>query len=594
MAVTLPVTPTATKPEWGSDVIVETLRRLGMDYIALNPGASFRGVHDSLVNYAGNTRPEMILCPHEEVAVAIAHGYGRAAGKPMAAFVHDIVGLLHASMAVFNAWLARDPVLVLGGTGPVDANHRRPWIDWIHTANVQGTAVRDFVKWDDQPGSPEAAVESLVRAYNLIVSEPQGPAYVCFDTDVQEQKLDASFEMPDISRFSAPSRLAPDPAAVSEAARILVEAQRPVVLANMLGRAEESTSGLLRLAESLAIPVVTGGDLFSFPTRHPLYATESKNELLAEADVVIAFDVYDLEQLLTRQNWQTRTNEDILRPDAKLIDVSLRHLTTKSWADDHGALYPTALSLAADTSLALPALADAVESRLRAGEGSSDEIEARRARLTDMSAAGFAEAQKTARDKAGEHPLHLSTVAAELWEVVKDTDWVLGNGDLRGWLDRLWDFTSPHQHQDTRGGAGLGQGLSHAIGVALANRDKGRLTINVQSDGDLLFTPAAIWTAVHHRIPMLIVMYNNRTYGNDLGHQAMMARTRGRPEENKVVGIDINDPVVDFVGMARSFGAWAEGPYERAEDLRAAFERAKHEVVENGRVALVDLYTQVV
>jgi len=588
------IVPSATKPEWGSDVIVETLRRLGIDYIALNPGASFRGVHDSLVNYAGNTRPELILCPHEEVSVAIAHGYGRAAGKPMAAFVHDIVGLLHASMAIFNAWLARDPVLVLGGTGPVDANHRRPWIDWIHTANVQGTAVRDFVKWDDQPASPEAAVESLVRAYNLIVSEPQGPVYVCFDTDVQEQKLDASFEMPDISGFSVPSRLAPDPAAVTEAARMLVEAQRPVILANMVGRSEEAASGLLRLAESLAVPVVTGGDLFNFPTRHPLYATEAKNELLTEADVVVAFDVYDLEQLLTRQNWQTRTNEDILPPDAKLIDVSLRHLTTKSWADDHGALYPTALSMAADTALALPALADAVQSRLQAGEGSPDEIEARRARLTEMSSAALAESQRTAREKAGEHPLHLSTVAAELWEVIKDTDWVLGNGDLRGWLDRLWDFTSPHQHQDTRGGAGLGQGLSHAIGVALANRDKGRLTVNIQSDGDMLFTPAALWTAVHHRIPMLIVMYNNRTYGNDLGHQAMMARTRGRPEENKTVGIDINDPVVDFVGMARSFGAWAEGPIERAEDLRPAFERAKREVLENGSVALVDLYTQVV
>jgi len=238
-------------------------------------------------------------------------------------------------------------------------------------------------------------------------------------------------------------------------------------------------------------------------------------------------------------------------------------------------------------------VADLVEARRREGKGSPDEIEARRARLTAKSAANLVEAQSTARDKAGERPLHLATVAQELWDVVKDTDWVVGNGDLRGWLERLWDFNSPHQGQDTRGGAGLGQGLPHAIGVALANRDKGRLTINIQSDGDLLFTPSAIWTAVHHRIPLLIVMYNNRTYGNDLGHQGMMARVRGRPEENKTIGIDINDPVVDFVGLARSFGAWAEGPIERAEDLRPAFERAKREVVENGRVALVDLYTQV-
>ena len=195
-----------SKAEYGSDVIAEAIRELGIEYIALNPGASYRGVHDSLVNYLGNTKPEMILCNHEEIAVAIAHGYGRAAGKPMAAFVHDIVGLLHASMAMFNAWMARAGVLVLGGTGPVDANHRRPWIDWIHTANVQGNAVRDFVKWDDQPASAEAAVESLIRGYHLVNTEPKGPVYICFDTDVQEGKLDKPFEMPDFSAFSAPTR----------------------------------------------------------------------------------------------------------------------------------------------------------------------------------------------------------------------------------------------------------------------------------------------------------------------------------------------------------------------------------------------------
>src|SRR5688572_19408909 len=585
------IVPSATAPEWGSDVIAEALRRLGVEYVALNPGASFRGVHDSFVNYLGNTRPEMIIVNHEEIAVAIAQGYARAAGKPMAALVHDIVGLLHASMAMFNAWLGRDPVLVLGGTGPVDANHRRPWIDWIHTANVQGTAVRDFVKWDDQPASAEAAVESLIRAWNLIQAEPRGPVYVCFDTDTQESKLEVPFAFPDFTKFPQPSRLNADPAALDETARLLAGARNPVILANALGRSEAACDGLVRLAEALAIPVVSGGDLHSFPSRHGLNADHVKNEVLSEADVVVAFDVYDLEQMLTRQNWATRTNEDILRPDAKLIDVSLRHLTTKSWADDHGALYPTALSVAADVALALPALADIVASRL--GEANADEIEARRARLTQGRADQLAADQATAAAQAAEHPLALSTIAQALWEVVQDTDWVVGNGDLRGWMPRLWDYDAPYRNMDGRGGAGLGMGLGAAIGVALANRDKARLTINIQSDGDMLFTPAALWTAVHHRIPMLIVMYNNRTYGNDLGHQGTMARTRGRPEENKTIGIDIDDPVVDFVGLARSFGCYAEGVIERGEDLRPAFERAKREVLENGRVALVDVYTQV-
>jgi acetolactate synthase-1/2/3 large subunit len=583
-----------SKAEWGSDVIAEAIRELGIEYIALNPGASFRGVHDSLVNYLGNTKPEMIMCNHEEIAVAIAHGYGRAAGKPMVAFVHDIVGLLHASMAMFNAWMARESVIVLGGTGPVDANHRRPWIDWIHTANVQGNAVRDFVKWDDQPASAEASVESLIRAYHLSTTEPKGPVYVCFDTDVQEGKLDEPFEMPDFSKFPSPTRFNADPVGLDYVADLMMSAQKPVIIADFLGRSEASTSGLVRLAESLAIPVITGGDLYNFPTHHPLNATDSKNDLLSEADVVIALDVYDLQQILTRQDWATRTNEDILKPDAKLVDISLRQLMVKSWADDHGALYPTEIQLAADTSLAIPALADIVERRLEDGAGNTGEIEARRSKIKVLHDANVAKNQAVAKDKRGEHPLHLATIAQAIYDVVKNDDWVIGNGDLRGWVQKLWNFTSPHQDMGARGGGGLGQGLGHAIGVALANRDKGRLTINIQSDGDMLFTPAAIWTAVHHKIPMLIIMYNNRTYGNDLGHQSTVAITRGRPEENKAVGIDITDPIVDFVKLAQSFGAYAEGTVERADDMAAAFERARKEVVENGRVALVDVYTQVI
>ena len=583
-----------SKAEWGSDVIVEAIRELGIEYIALNPGASFRGVHDSLVNYLGNEKPSMIVCNHEEIAVAVAHGYGRAAGKPMVAFVHDIVGLLHASMAVFNAWMAREGVIVLGGTGPVDSNHRRPWIDWIHTANVQGTAVRDMVKWDDQPASVEASVESLIRAYHLVTSEPKGPVYICFDTDVQEEKLDKPFVMPDFSKFPVPTRLQAAPEALDDVAGMLVGAKNPVIIANALGRSADAAGGLLRLAEGLAIPVITGGDLFNFPTRHPLYSNESKNQLLEAADVVVALDVYDLQQILTRQDWAARTNEDILKPETKLIDISLRQLQVKSWADDHGKLYPTELSIAADTALAVPALADMVQRRLDDGAADDAAIKERRSRVGALHDATLAKNQQIAADKAGEYPLHLGTFAQEIWEVIKDEDWVLGNGDLRGWTQRLWDFSSPHQDMVGRGGGGLGQGLGHAIGVALANRDKGRLTVNIQSDGDMLFTPSALWTAVHHRIPMLIVMYNNRTYGNDLGHQASMAAVRGRPDENKNIGIDITDPDVDFVGLARSFGAWAEGPIEKAEDLKGALERAKREVLDNGRVALVDVYTQVI
>ena len=582
-----------SKAEWGSDVIAETLRELGVEYVALNPGASFRGVHDSLVNYLGNERPELILCPHEEIAVAVAHGYGKAAGKPMAAYVHNVVGLLHASMAMFNAYANRSAALVLGGTGPMAADNRRPWIEWIHTANVQGNAVRDFVKWDDQPASVGAAVESLIRAHQIATSQPQGPVYVCFDVTTQEQRLEEPFEMPDVAAFPQPTRIQADPDALARAADLLAGARRPVVMANFLGRSEEAANGLVRLAEMLSLPVVSGGDLYNFPSRHPLNATRAKRDLLREADVVLALDVYDLQQALTGQDYRSRQLQHLPPPDARVIDISLRQLAVRSWTADYGGLHPTALSVQADAALAVPALADLVERRLNDGPDRVSELLERRARIAALHADAESEAAATVARRAGESPIALPFLAAEMWEVVKDEDWVLGNGNLRGWTERLWDYAAPHQVIESRGGGGLGQGFGHALGVALANRGKGRLTINIQSDGDFLFTPAAVWTAAHHRIPMLVVMYNNRTYGNDLGHQGLMAEVRGRPDENKTIGIDIDDPYVDFAGMARSFGAWAEGPVDDPAALRGALERAKREVVENGRVALVDVVTEV-
>ena len=581
-----------SKAEWGSDVIVDVLRDLGVEYVALNPGATFRGVHDSLVNYLGNERPELILCNHEEIAVAIAHGYGKAAGKPMAAYVHNVVGLLHASMAVYNAWANRASVIVLGGTGPMAADGRRPWIDWIHTASVQGNAVRDFVKWDEQPASVGAAVESLIRAYHITTSAPQGPVYVCFDVATQEQRLDEPVELPDLSAFPAPTRIQADPAALEQAAELLVSAERPVILADFMGRSEDAANALVRLAEMLSAPVVSGGDMYNFPSRHPLNATRAKRQLVQEADVALALDVYDLQQALTGQDYRARQLQHLLSSDAKLIDVSLRQLSVRSWTHDYGGLYPTTLSVQADIGVAVPALADVVQRRLDDGPDRSAELRERRARVAALHDAAEADARQTVERRAGESPIALPFLASEMWEVVKDSDWVLGNGNLRGWTERLWDYKAPYQVIESRGGGGLGQGFGHALGVALANRDKGRLTINIQSDGDFLFTPAAVWTAVHHRIPMLVVMYNNRTYGNDLGHQGLMAEVRGRPDENKNIGIDIDDPYVDFAGMARSFGAWAEGPVEDPSQLRGALERAKREVVENGRLALVDVVTE--
>src|SRR5207302_1064544 len=168
-----------SQAEYGSDLVAEMIRSLEIPYVSLNPGASYRGIHDSFVNFAGGG-PEIVLCCHEEIAVAVAHGYARATGKPMVAAIHDVVGLQHATMGVYHAWCARLPVIVVGGTGPMAAENRRPNTDWLHTALVQGNAVRDYVKWDDQPASIAAIPESIMRAYRIAMTEPCGPVYLCF------------------------------------------------------------------------------------------------------------------------------------------------------------------------------------------------------------------------------------------------------------------------------------------------------------------------------------------------------------------------------------------------------------------------------
>src|SRR6266852_8247575 len=224
-------------PAFGSDVVADTLRALEIPYIALNPGASYRGLHDSIVNFLGNETPQMLLCLHEESAVALAQGYAKVTGKPMAAAVHSNVGLFHATMAIFNAWCDRQPVVVLGATGPVDAVKRRPWIDWIHTARDQGAIVRNYTKWDDQPASPAAAREALLRAAWIAHTAPMGPVYINLDAEMQEAPLDALLPAIDAARFAPPAPMAAPAAAIAQAAAALRAARRPVILA---GRASRS------------------------------------------------------------------------------------------------------------------------------------------------------------------------------------------------------------------------------------------------------------------------------------------------------------------------------------------------------------------
>src|SRR5712675_179165 len=260
-------------PAFGSDVVAETLSALDIPYIALNPGASYRGLHDSIVNFLGNEQPQMILCLHEEAAVAIAHGYAKVTGKAMGAAVHSNVGLMHATMAIFNAWCDRMPVLILGATGPVDAAKRRPWIDWIHTAADQGAIIRNYTKWDDQPASPAAARESILRANWMSNTAPMGPVYINLDAEMQENQLADQLPPIDVKRYQPLTVTAADPELVREAAKLLKSAKRPVILMGRVSRSLEGWNERVALAEAVNAKVITELKLgAAFPTDHPQHA----------------------------------------------------------------------------------------------------------------------------------------------------------------------------------------------------------------------------------------------------------------------------------------------------------------------------------
>ncbi len=582
-----------SRPEYGSDLVVDLLRAAGIEYVAFNPGATFRGLHDSLVNYGGNRAPEIILCCHEEIAVSLAHGYAKAKGRPMATILHNVVGLQHGSMAIFNAFCDRVPILCLGGTGPMDTSRRRPWIDWIHTALVQGNQIRDYVKWDDQPASLAAIPEAFVRAWRIALTEPQGPVYLCLDAGLQEEQLERPIPLPDLSRFAPPAPPQADPRALEEAARRLCEAESPLLLAESLGRTPGARAALQRLAELLAAPVVDHGNghrgRASIPGRHPFHLSDARQEFVREADLVLALDVQDLLGPLGETNWTTREAR-LSNPDARIIAISLNEYAHRSWAHTAQSLIPVDLPIAADAAVALPALVDLVADRLKIDPKAA----ARQARATRLRARHHALAEewrKTAEWKRADRPTALPVLAHEVWEAIKDEDWILANGTANGWVRRLWEWI-PERTCGGSGGAGLGYGLGASLGVALAHRGSGKLCIDLQPEGDFLMVASGLFTAAHHRIPLLIVMCNNRSYYNDEEHQERMAVARKRPVENKGIGIRIEDPTPDFAKIAQGFGIYAEGPIDEPGALQPALKRALRVVKEDGLPALLDVLVQ--
>jgi len=514
---------------FGSDVVAEVLRALQIPYVALNPGASYRGLHDSLVNHLGNTTPQMLLCLHEEHAVAIAQGWAKVTGTPMAVVVHSNVGLFHATMAIFNAWGDRMPVLVLGATGPVDASKRRPWIDWLHTAQDQGAIVRNYVKWDAQPASPEAAREALLRAFWMARTAPCGPVYVNLDAAMQEAPLETPLPPLDLARYVPAMTSAAPATQVAQAVAMLRSAARPLILIGRVSRDPLAWAQRVALAEALAARVAT--DLkpgAAFPTDHRLhvgapatFAVPDTGRAIAEADVILSLDWVDLAGTLRAAH-----------ATGRVIQVSLDHTLHNGWSMDHQGLPPVDLFLAAEPDPVVAAMLEAL------GGGT---------------VAATVETAVTAADAPPPGAINVPLLAAALRRAVCGRVVSLLHLPI-SWDGASWPFRHPLDFLGSDGGGGIGAGPGIGVGAALALMGTGRLPVAICGDGDFLMGVTALWTAVHYRIPLLVVVANNRSFFNDELHQERVARMRGRPVENRWIGQRISDPDLDHAGLARAQG----------------------------------------
>ena len=536
-AIERPNAAGANAPGFGSDVVADTLRALDIPYIAVTPGASYRGLHDSIVNYLGNTTPQMLLCVHEESAVAIAHGWAKVTGKAIAAAVHSNVGLQHATMAMFNAWCDRMPVVVLGATGPVDAMKRRPWIDWIHTARDQGALIRGYTKWDDQPASPGAAREAILRGTWIANTAPQGPVYINLDAEMQEAKLAEPLPPIDAARYTPAVATAAPADLVQQAAALLKSAKQPVILAGRTSRSEDAWNARVALAEALNARVITDLKIgASFPTDHPLYVgaahalTPDSAEALRAADVILSLDWVDLAGALKLAP---------ASPAAKIIQVSLDYRIHNGWSMDYQGL---------------PAGRSFPFRRSRCRRARTGESARRRRPAARRAAAARRSVQQTIRPAS---PTNISRACSS--KVVGERPVTLTHLPI-SWEDRWWTFRHPLDFLGSDGGGGVGGGPGISVGAALALKNSGRLPVAVCGDGDFLMGVTAVWTAVHYKIPLLFVIANNRSFYNDELHQERVARMRDRPVENKWIGQRMADPEIDIAAMGRAQGALGFGP----------------------------------
>jgi acetolactate synthase I/II/III large subunit len=555
----------------GSDLMTQVLKDLGIEYVASNPGSSFEGLQESIINYGNppNVLPEFITALHEETAVDMANGYGKAEGKPMCALLHGTIGLQHASMAIYQAYYSGTPMLLIAG--------RDDGFIQAHTANDMAALVRGFTKWDAQPRTLAESLVALQEAYRQAVTPPTAPTLVVLDIELQKEEA-GSLAVPAFK----PTQIAGiDATTAREIALSLLAANNPRIEVGQL-RTPAGVKLAVQLAEAVGASVstrATAGPM-SFPQRHPLCGPGANTHYdfrlgleIGPADVAL---IGPRVAALSATRDQSKIGLGGLRGNAAPLDGVKRQIAVDAEAS-------LAAILAEVLRNAKPTHSRAVATR------SAQHAKANQAAFVTA----LNQAIDTKRKGWNASPVSTARIYAELWPLIENEDWCLASpSSFSGAHHReLWAHNKPYSYLGTQGAGGMGYGLGACGGAALAARDRGRIVINVQTDGDLNYAPGMLWSAVHHKLPLLTVMHNNRAWHQELMFLEYMAGARGRGTDRAHIGTTLRDPFIDYSKMAAAYGMASEGPISDPTELAPALARGIASV-KRGEPYLIDVLTQ--
>ncbi len=571
-----------TRP--GSDLMVQVVKDLGIEFVAANPGSSFEGLQESFINYGNppNTMPEFITALHEESAVTMAHGYAKAEGKPMLALLHGTIGIQHAAMSIYQAYQDRVPILMIAGNDP----------DFIaaHTAHDMGGMVRSYTKWDAQSKTLDESLRDIQRAYAEAITPPMGPTLVVLDSEIQKDNAGNMV----VPTYKPPTFVTVDTTRAREIAKGLLDAQNPRIAVGRL-RTPEGVNRSVELAELVGActsTAATNGPM-SYPQRHPLCgpgaSTEYDYTLGLEVPGAQAAIVGPLVAKIAGPRDPLGIGFGGLGPAAGGGGGG------RQGRGGRGGGNPNATPIDADAEASLPLIIEAVKQQITPDQ---------KARIQDRSAKHARanhEAHVTAVEAAVEakragwngSPISTARVYAELWPLIKNEDWCFSSPSnfSGGHNTQLWDHNKPYSYLGGQGAGGMGYGAPASVGAALAARGRNRIVVNIQTDGDLNYAPGVLWTAVHHKLPMLTVMHNNRAWHQEYMFVEYMAGVRGRGEDRAHIGNTLRDPFIDYVKMAGGYGMAGEGPITDPSKLSAALKRGVA-AAKRGEPYMIDVVTQ--